>query len=521
MKKTVTSNINGIVYHIDEDAYESLQAYLQTLFNHFANEDSSDEIMLDIEARISELLQLKMKTVQQVVTIADVLEIIKIMGTPEDFGIHNDTEKEEKKVDEQRSYKRLFRDTDERILGGVCSGIGYYFNVDVVIIRILFIISFFFAGPLLYIAAWILIPKAESTSQKIEMRGEKIDIESIKQRVKDEFEDVKSRFTDYRKTYNKSKKKERKYARNRREELKREKYNNYSQSDSCQSGQRSSSFFVLLGSYMFRIVMFFISIIILALVLALVFGFSLEWFDVSNFANLFPKIAHTWMEYIFSSVQQSNIAIVGLIIVLCLPLLLLVWGVFSIICGYRNNRKITGYIAFSIWFIAFCMLGYVGYHVIQDFNEKGIVIQQKSVLANPTKEFIINKKSFNTKIECVESPNNVKEFKHWAFIDCINDVVLVGIVDLEVKYVLQDSISVEIYETSRGKTKQLATDIAENINIKPNLTDSSLEIPRFFIIENPRQWRNQRVQVVVKLPESMKYKILENGSVIKTKSIIK
>lgn len=517
MKKTVTSNINGIVYHIDEDAYDKLQAYLQTLSNHFANEESSDEIMLDIEARISELLQLKIKAPQQVVTIVDIQEIILIMGTPEDFGIHNKTEKEEKKTENQRSYKRLFRDTDERVLGGVCSGIGYYFNIDVVIIRILFLLTFFFAGPLLYLAAWILIPKAETTSQKIEMRGEKIDIESIKQRVKDEFEDVKSRFAGFKNSYKGSKKKERKSSQYRREERGRERYSNYSQSAPCQSEHRSSSFFVMLGSYMFRIVMFFVSLILLALILAIVFGFSLEWFDVSNFADIFPKFINVWLEYIFSSSQQSNLAIVGLIIVLCLPLLLLVWGVFSLICGYRNNKRITGYIAFVVWFAALCMLGLSSYSVVQDFSEKGIVIQKKSIKTNPSKEFVINQTFLNEKIDCIVTPNSVKQLKHWAFVDCINDVILTGIVDLDVKHSNQDSVSVDVFITSRGKTKVQANEIAQNISIKPILTDSTLEIPSLFIIENPRQWRNQRVQVVVTLPEAMKCKMLKDGNIIEEK----
>lgn len=121
MKKTVTINVHGSMFHIDEDAYFMLQEYLHTLEKHFNVDDSAHEIMSDIEARISELIQMKIKRPEQVVTISDVQEIIKIMGTPEDFGIHTDTSTSSSKFDENQKFKRLYRDDDGRILGGgVC-----------------------------------------------------------------------------------------------------------------------------------------------------------------------------------------------------------------------------------------------------------------------------------------------------------------------------------------------------------------------------------------------------------------
>ena len=195
MKKTSTINLSGIVFHIDDEAFDRLRAYLDSIEKHFSNGEESREILSDIEARIAEIFRTRINNNKQVIILKDVEEMISIMGKPEDFG-DPDTENEEKSGKQYNSgikNKRMYRDTDNRILGGVCSGMGAYFQIDPNIIRGLFIVAFliFLSGLFLYVILWIVIPEAKTTAQKLEMQGESVNISNIGKKVKDEFENVK------------------------------------------------------------------------------------------------------------------------------------------------------------------------------------------------------------------------------------------------------------------------------------------------------------------------------------------
>ncbi|WP_455497726.1 PspC domain-containing protein [Coprobacter sp.] len=228
MKKTLTVNLNNTVYHIDEDAYIQLQDYLESLKDYFRNEEGAEEILSDIEARIAELFKERMRFGMQIITMHEVNEIITIMGHPEDFaddaldieaddatvageedsGKQN-TEKLEpeppyQEVSSAKNLRRLFRDRDDAFLGGVASGLGYYFGVSTALVRILFILFTFFTGyaVLIYMIMWICIPEAKTAAQKLEMRGEPVTIDNIKRFVtetmtKEEQISEKRNFGDY------------------------------------------------------------------------------------------------------------------------------------------------------------------------------------------------------------------------------------------------------------------------------------------------------------------------------------
>lgn len=201
MKKTLTINLAGLVFNIDEDAYYSLQDYLKNIKTYFSEEKEVDDIMNDIEIRIAELLSEKITPARQVVTLQDIEEIIRIMGEPHEFG---DPEKGKKKTYYRTSTKRVYRDPDNRILGGVCGGLGAYMGIDPIIIRIIFVVIFFGfgAGLLIYLILWIIIPEAKTTAQKLEMRGEPVNVSNIGGFVREEFENLKNNFKSKKKDEN-------------------------------------------------------------------------------------------------------------------------------------------------------------------------------------------------------------------------------------------------------------------------------------------------------------------------------
>ena len=199
MKKTYNINLGGIVFHIDEDAYELLDKYLSNLRIHFSKEEGAEEIVHDMELRISELFSERLNEKKQVVTLKDVEEIIAQMGKPEEFS-DDTTQDTNEYIKEEKTPKRLFRDPDNKVIGGVCSGIAAYFGWDVTILRILLIIlafpifwngAFIVKGIVLfYIIAWIIIPEANTATDKLSMKGMKVNVENIGKTVTDGFEKV-------------------------------------------------------------------------------------------------------------------------------------------------------------------------------------------------------------------------------------------------------------------------------------------------------------------------------------------
>jgi phage shock protein PspC (stress-responsive transcriptional regulator) len=174
MKKIININLSGRVIPIEDSAYEKLQAYIESLRRYFAHEQGRDEIINDIESRIAELMNEKIRLGSSSITDEHVSEIIASMGTVADFEA---AEKEEtatgtksgtQQTDNEETYsytrkrsKRLYRDSGDKIIGGVCSGIANYLGINPTIIRILFaIITFggFGLGFLAYIILWIVLP---------------------------------------------------------------------------------------------------------------------------------------------------------------------------------------------------------------------------------------------------------------------------------------------------------------------------------------------------------------------------
>ena len=195
MKKTLTVNLGGTVYHIDEDAYVLLDNYLNNLKYHFRSEADADEIVKDMENRIAELFSEYISSGQQVITIENVEEVIARMGKPEEINaeeeLNNNADNSGSATNgDEIPKRRLFRNPDDKILGGVLSGLAAYFGWDVAWTRIAVLIcGIFLHGFILaYIIAWIIIPVARTATEKLQMKGEPVNMENIGKTVTDGFE---------------------------------------------------------------------------------------------------------------------------------------------------------------------------------------------------------------------------------------------------------------------------------------------------------------------------------------------
>jgi phage shock protein PspC (stress-responsive transcriptional regulator) len=272
MKKNVSINIGGIIFHVEEDGYEKLKNYLDTINSYFADFQESQEIITDIENRIAEIFLSKLKDDKQVINLEDVEALIATLGSIEDFKkAEKESEPgqeeyttEEKEFYETEGSKKLFRDTKRKILGGVAAGLAHYFKVDVLwirlvlillgaltfwngvglivvvayilswiflpadpflpetekvkklyrgkdgvviagvakglaiylgvevaIIRLLFVLLLIpgFAGFFIYLVLWLITPKANSLTEKMQMEGTPITLSNIEKSIKSNFKD--------------------------------------------------------------------------------------------------------------------------------------------------------------------------------------------------------------------------------------------------------------------------------------------------------------------------------------------
>jgi phage shock protein PspC (stress-responsive transcriptional regulator) len=198
MNKTIIININGTVFHIEEDAYEILKAYMTNVKRHFMNSADSLEITTDIENRIAEMFnEILLKESKQVVVDTDVQNVINQMGHVEDFEEFAD-DNTNGNAFYNTGERRLFRDPDDRIISGVCSGIANYFNMQPVWIRLAFALTFFFfgSGLLLYIILWIVIPQAVTRADRMAMRGQRPDLQGFKMNLQEEMSSMRGHFSN-------------------------------------------------------------------------------------------------------------------------------------------------------------------------------------------------------------------------------------------------------------------------------------------------------------------------------------
>ena len=198
MKTTENISLGGLAFTVEADAYAELNKYIEEIIGCFHNDPCGSEIVEDIEVRISELLKEKC-TDGTVVSLAMVEDIKKRIGDPKELGEQDqETRAEDSQSDEphrqvRESFRdrRVYRDVDNRVLGGVCAGLGEYFNLDKVIFRVLFLIFFvlgfidgdqglFMISFVAYLILWIAVPAARTVEQKCEMRRKPINLEGFK-----------------------------------------------------------------------------------------------------------------------------------------------------------------------------------------------------------------------------------------------------------------------------------------------------------------------------------------------------
>jgi len=478
MKKTIKINISGVIFHLDEDAYQILQNYLTAINQRFASTEEGKEVITDIEHRIAEILQSKLTEQKQVISKEDIDEVIEIMGRPEDF--EGEEENNGSNFQQQsKTSKRLYRDPDNRVLGGVCSGIGTYLNIDPIIIRILFLVLIIGYGVIgiIYIVLWALLPAANTTAQKLDMRGENFNISDIEKNVRNEYESVKDNFKNIK---------------------------------NSRDYDRTRGFFDglihAIGAFFRFILRFIVAIFGLVLVVTGI-GFLLGLTGTLIIGEPFMPWNnliiddHVIISDMFNSFMDPNtiwIVVICAILVVFIPLIAIIYGGLKLLLGLRPNDRSVAGIGFLAWLISLIVLLVIVGSQVKDFSysvvdDETIVVDEpsnKTVYLQTRKDDSIESSRFyifDSEFQIMYDENDEKQMYAFPEIDIIRGYA--------------DHIIIEIEKEGRGSDREEALENADDIEYHVVQQDSIILFDAVYSLIDRNRWRFPEVDITIKVPE--------------------
>lgn len=485
MKKTFTINISGSVFHIDEDAYEKLQSYLHMLTGHFGSDADGREILQDIEARISELFSQKMHDEEKDVIIEPwVDEVIARMGKPEDFMEAEELEAGEKEAVPPVSgtvKRRMYRDPDHRILGGVCSGMGAYFNIDPVVLRIIFFVLFWVSAGialLVYILLWIAVPKAKTTAQRLEMRGQEATVSNIEKSIKEEVKEVK------------------------------ESYKRFRESDSYNKGREHVSRFgevtySILKVALKVLVVFFGALLILVGFFGLV-SFIASMFVGHSLMSAAPWVGHWGPEFhmpevvnFFIAPGSMTILMIAVAFLVGVPLLAILFIGTKMVFRFKSNNKMVFLAGLGVWLVALVTVITVSLSQIDDYSKRTTVSQSQVVDCQDCKTLYLELGEDVYK----DNYGYEMDLERMKVISENGEPILLGNPRMDVEKSNNNDFVILIRKKSRGSSQETANQHVEDIVYNFTQKDSVIYFDPYYTLGTGKRWLGQEVDITVKVPE--------------------
>jgi len=482
MNKTVNINLGGVFFHIDEDAYQKLSRYFDAIKRSLNNSSGQDEVIKDIEMRIAELLNEKQKSDKHVVGLKEVDEVIAIMGQPEDYILEDEPKTPENKYQQSGTtkFKKLYRDGEKGMIGGVAAGLGHYFDVDAVWIRVvllLLVFAGFGTGIFAYIILWIVTPEAQTTSEKLEMTGEPVNISNIEKKVREEFENVSEKIknADY------------------------DKYGNQIKKNANKVGNSLGNFILSV----FKIIAKFLGILLIiagisTLVILLTGVFTL---GTNTFID-FP-----WQGFIESgNFTDYPIWTFGLLMFFAIgiPFFFLTLLGFKLLApNTKSIGSIAKYTLLALWLIAVVLTISLGIRQASAFAMDGRVVK-KEALNIPLKDTLLIKFKHNDYF--AKDIYDRSEFKITQD-STNNDIIYSNEVRFRIKKSNENYSYIQIEKEAKGKSFSEARQKAEQIRYQYKIVGNQLVFDNYLLTDLKNKFRNQHVEITLFLTESTLFKI--------------
>jgi len=491
MRKTLNINLGGMAFIIDENAFELLHNYLEALKRKFSNEAEREEILNDIEARIGEMLNQKLADRKEVVSVAEVQAVMEAMGKPEDIAGEEVEPAAVGSSSQQANTntvftapvkKRLYRDADDAKVAGVIAGLCHYFGIsDPVWMRVAAIVLIPLTSGsviLLYLLLMIIVPKAVSSAEKLEMKGEPININTIEKEIKDAMTRT---------------------------------------GESANKFIREDTFFEKLGGIIvalfktfFKFVLLIAMLVAIASLVGVFIGFVVFYFlGTSQFneaTKLLVDAPHVLTYFSF-----------GYLLFLGAPLIVILYGGFRVFLGDRTRIKWLKWLLLSAWIVGIWLLSLSAYKTAVNFKESKTNNKQV-MLMQPTNGALLvqltdstGKKISKDEAEEIESFNIDND---GVFVNGVNlkdmERIPVAKPALEIMASENDSFYIQQIVTARGRTQPDASKNADAGNYTFSQTDTMLNLSPWLYINKNGKWRAQNIKIRIAIPEGKKISFADN-----------
>jgi len=489
MNKTININLGGIFFHIDEIAYKKLNDYLNAIRRSLSDDPNGrDEIINDIETRIGELLSEKIKDVRQVINESDIDEVVEIMGKPEDYMVDDDIFSDDYRPTQQRKSKKLYRDGDDKFLGGVSSGIAHYLDIDVIWIRLAWLVFAFGGGFgfILYPILWILLPEANTTAEKLEMEGEQVNISNIEKKIKGEIasasERVRNGFDEVSKTVKNADFK---------------KYQSKAKSGSQDMvetlGKILKTIFMVIGKLIGAFIVVFTIIVILGLLISLFTLGSLDFIHGDWFYQHSSIYNNSGLPIWMVSVLIFLLVVIPFFFLFMLGLRILSKNVKSL--GKTANLSLLG-----IWVVALLLTIYFGTRQFMQSAFHNVATENHEIMQ-------VSNDTLNIKLIDNEKLSTNGMLKYgWELSTVLDENNQEKIYSNHIRVNIlpsnNDKVYLKIEKSSKGKSNSDARDNANEIIYDYKLSGNDLFLNGYFLSDIENKFKEQTISVRLYLPEN-------------------
>lgn len=485
MNKTISINLGGFFFHIDEDAYQKLSRYFDAV-KRSLSPDGRDEIMKDIESRIAELFQERIQNDKQVIGLVEIDAVIGIMGQPEDYKIDEETTNSYNvnTFNSKSAAKKLYRDKENSIIGGVASGFGHYFNIDPVWIRLLFVIIVVagFGSPILiYLILMIIIPEAVTTSQKLEMKGEEITISNIERKVKEGIDDIADKIgsIDHQKI-----------AENTKQSINK-------------TGNALGNFFSIVFNIFTKliggIIVLFSSISLVAFCIAAIFMiFSTNMPDNFLLNNIETPIG-----------LETPMWIQGILVLFVFGIpffFLLILGLKLLVNNLKSIGNIAKYTLLATWIIAMGIAISLGVNEVSQIAFEGKTVQKQELILNPTDTLYIKFKNNDFYSKSVHHETDFKITQD----ENNKEIIYSNNVSIEIMETESSVAYLQVEKLAKGKSAEDARKRAEKIKYAYKIEGNVLQLDNYLISAVENKFRGQEIALYLYLPKGTHFKTDKN-----------
>ncbi|HSV88369.1 MAG TPA: PspC domain-containing protein [Bacteroidales bacterium] len=492
MKRTLTVNIGGVVFHIDDDAYEQLHQYLANIRSHFANDEGCEEILSDIENRVAETLQANLSEGKQVVTLGDVQRVISQLGEPEQIDNEADTGSATgAKSASPKGPRRLYRNPDGAILGGVAGGLAAFFQIDTTLVRLAFVLFAFVGGfsIITYLVMWIVVPRANTTAEKLEMKGVRVNISNIEKSIKEELEDVKKNVKKFSAEA---------------ERAIRNKTPGRSSGEVFLGGMATA--FGEVVKVVFKVVAVLVGLFLLFTAIFLLIGFL--WVLAGGPITIDQEYGmqavnfNTLANLIFTNQTLSNISFVSMVLLAGIPLLAMLYAGTLLIVGSKARVRYFGRVALMLWLVGLGLGLFSIARGAKNYVHQRSVSEATSIQisANDTLYIDVDANRYNN-IGVI--PAEGSDLDSWELMWITNNGNRHHRPVVRIIETASENFEVIVNKRARGAQPQIARQNAGNILYGFRQEQNRIMLDPFFAFPEADGWRAQRVTVEILVPENM------------------